>query len=158
MDIEINYLFHKKHLIKEIASLFYKEWSYLHPQKTLKGFQNSIAERVNIDKIPLAVVATKKEEFIGTACIKEFDMDTRKDLSPWLAGVYVQEKYRGMRIGGMLKSRIYKEAERIGIKKLYLFTPTAEAYYRKHGWVPIAQEIYNGTNVVVMEIYLHSST
>jgi len=151
MTITIDYLKNHPDLVEEISRHFYQEWGYLFHDRSLKDFKDSIVERLNYDKIPLALVAVDKGRFIGTICLKEYDMDTRKELSPWLAGLYIKDEYRNIGIGKLLIENISNEALKININELYLFTPSAKDYYKKLGWSTVIQEDYRGINVVIMK-------
>jgi len=86
--MNIAYLADHKEVIPLLARWFYQEWAYLHPERTLADVERLIAERVNTDRIPLALLAFDGRELLGTVCLKVHDMDTRLDLTPWLAGLY----------------------------------------------------------------------
>lgn len=92
--MNIAYLADHKEVIPVLAQWFYKEWAYLHPGKTLADVEQFIGERINTNKIPLALVVFDNQELIGTVCLKVHDMDTHLDLSPWLAGLYVSAPIR----------------------------------------------------------------
>ncbi len=87
--MNIEYLAFHKEVIPTLAQWFYEEWSYLYPERTFSDVKRLIAERAQADKIPVALVAYDGEELLGTVCLKVHDMDTRLDLTPWLAGLYV---------------------------------------------------------------------
>jgi len=151
MKIAIDYLKRYPQFIEEIAEYFYEEWGYLIPERGLQGFVDSIMGRLNIDRIPFTLVAVSNGVFLGTVGIKEYDMDTRKDLSPWLAGLYVRKEYRNNSIGRILIENVIRKAKWMGICDLHLYTPSAENYYRRLNWEVVSREIYLGTGVVIMK-------
>jgi N-acetylglutamate synthase-like GNAT family acetyltransferase len=77
-------------------------------------------------------------------------MDTRMDLSPWLAGVFVAPDHRRCGIGAALVQRIIDEAKALGVQRLYLYTPSAEHFYSRLGWALVEHTSYRGANVTVM--------
>jgi N-acetylglutamate synthase-like GNAT family acetyltransferase len=77
------------------------------------------------------------------------DMDSRPQLTPWLAGVFVEPQCRGKGIGSALVRRIEAEARSLGVSTLYLYTPHTEFLYERLGWSVIERCEYH-TNVVVM--------
>ena len=149
--MNISYLADHTEVIPVLAQWFYKEWSYLHPGKTLADVEQLIGERINTNKIPLALVAFKNQELIGTVCLTVHDMDTHLDLSPWLAGLYVSASMRRNGIGSTLVSAIEKKACELGIERLYLHTPESETFYSKLGWQVNERVIYHGYPVTVMQ-------
>ncbi len=78
-------------------------------------------------------------------------MDTRLDLSPWLAGLYVSAPRRRQGIGATLVSAIEKKAHELGVKKLYLHTPESEVFYLKLGWQVKERPLYHGYPVSLMQ-------
>jgi N-acetylglutamate synthase-like GNAT family acetyltransferase len=149
--MNIAYLTDHKEVIPILAQWFYKEWAYLHPERTLADVERLIRERANIDRIPVALVAFEGQELLGTVCLKVHDMDTRLDLTPWLAGLYVSAPRRRQGIGSTLVSAIEKKAYELGIERLYLYTPESEAFYSKLGWQLKERTKYHGYSVTLMQ-------
>jgi N-acetylglutamate synthase-like GNAT family acetyltransferase len=149
--MNIAYLSDHKEAIPLLAQWFYKEWAYLNPGKTLADVEQLIGERTNTDKIPIALVAFDNHELLGTVCLKVHDMDTRLDLSPWLAGLYVAAPRRRQGIGASLVAAIENKAIELGIKQLYLHTPGAESFYAKLGWQVNERPQYHGYLVSLMQ-------
>ncbi len=152
-DITIGYLADHPGWVPVIAGWFYDQWYdlYVNRSMTLKDAENSIADRCNYDKIPLILVAINDDKVIGTIGLKQCDMDTRKDLSPWLAGLYVVTEHRCNGIGSLLIEALIEKAISLDISKLYLYTPDAEDFYRKLGWHILEQTEYLGHKVAILE-------
>ena len=137
--------------IPTLAQWFYDEWSHFRPGWTRQDFEDSIAARCNADRVPLALVALEGQELIGTVCLEVHDMDTRTDLSPWLAGLYVKGEWRHQGIGARLVHGIEAKAAELGIHRLYLYTPQSERFYVKLGWSLVERTVYHGCKVAIME-------
>ena len=90
----------------------------------------------------------------GTASIYVHDMDTRPDLSPWLAAVYVAPAYRKQGIGSALVKAVESAAQQIQIARLYLFTPDQEHFYARLGWSVLERVEYRHQTVVVMDKFV----
>lgn len=149
--MDIAHLADHRDVIPTLAQWFYKEWAYLHPDRTLEDVERLIGERTNTTKIPVALVAFEGGELLGTVCLKVHDMDTRLDLTPWLAGLYVAAPRRRQGIGTKLVSAIEKKAHELGVQKLYLYTPESESFYSKLGWQVKERTEYHGYPVTIME-------
>ena len=67
----------------------------------------------------MALVALQKERCVGTASLYVHDLQSRKDLTPWLAALYVDSDHRNTGIGGPLIDRVLQEARRFGVDRLY---------------------------------------
>lgn len=59
-------LAHHQDVIHTLSDWFYDEWSYLNPDRTKDYVIKSISERININKIPTALVAYEDDELIGS--------------------------------------------------------------------------------------------
>ena len=150
-SIQIDYLANYSQWISTLAGWFYDEWEEFYNGKSMEDVAETIRERLNYNQIPITLVALHENIVIGTVCLKAHDMDTRKDLSPWLAGLYVTEPYRKNGIGTLLVNSIVQEAIRLSISKLYLYTPKTEIFYSGLGWSLLEKTIYKGISVTIME-------
>lgn len=149
--MDITYLADHKEVIPTLAQWFYQEWGCLHPARTLQDVERLIGERTNTTKIPLALVAFEGGELLGTVCLKAHDMDTRLDLTPWLAGLYVAAPLRRRGVGAELVSAIEKKSHELQIEKLFLYTPESEGFYSRLGWHVNERTEYHGYPVTIME-------
>jgi predicted N-acetyltransferase YhbS len=148
--MKIAFLAEHREFIPLIARWSYDEWSYLCPQRTLQDFADRIAQRANTDKIPLTLVACEGPELIGTVCLQIHDMKTRKELTPWLAGLFVAEPWKNQGVGKRLVGAIEKIAVELGVEQLYLYTSDAEDYYLRLGWAVKERIVYQDFPVVIM--------
>lgn len=149
--MKIEYLADHREFIPRLARWMHEEWGYLYPEHTLEIRRQLVTERANKDRIPLTLVAIEDNEPVGTVCLKIDDMDTRPELTPWLASLYVEKTHRRQGIGAKLVAAIESEAARLGVKKLYLFTPDSEIFYASLGWTVTERLEYRGCFVSVMK-------
>jgi predicted N-acetyltransferase YhbS len=149
--VRIELLANRRDSIPTLAQWFYDDWAHLRPGWTLQDFEMSIAQRATTNSVPVAVIVFEGLEVIGTVWLECHDMDTRKDLSPWLAGLYVKEEWRDQGIGARLVRAIEAKATELGIHKLYLYTPVSEHFYARLGWSLRERLAYRGSEVAVME-------
>lgn len=79
----------------------------------------------------------------------ENDLDI--NYSPWLVGLYVEEKYRGNGLGYKITKKRFKWARRLGYDGIYLDTEKAEKYHEKFGWIRTGDICYrNGNPTTIM--------
>ena len=155
MSIRIAYLVEHREQIPQIARWFHDEWADLNPGCDLAEVERRIVERARKGAIPLALLAFSGDELIGTVCLKINDLDTRPDLTPWLAGLYVKAERRGQGVGRLLVDAIEHEARALGVAELHLYTPLSEAFYQALGWHTEAHLDYHGHSVALMRKHLH---
>lgn len=154
MDVQIKYLAEKPEAIDIIARWLYDEFQYLVPGKSIDDVEELLHDRLNRDKLPLAIVALRDDEILGTVSLKISDMDIRDNLSPWMAGLYVDKKYRNNGIGTLLVKSIQEIARQFAYKELFLYTPGASDFYKRTGWMTIEELTYKSKDVVIMNYAL----
>ena len=151
MSMRIENLANRDDLIEEVGRLHHEEWGHLRPEQTLEDRAEKLRQFSGRGEIPTAFVATSNEGLLGTAMLIAHDMQSRPDLMPWLAGVYVKPEHRRTGVAAELIDRVAEAATRLGVTTLYLHTVTGlESFYTRLGWSPIEYCEYKGLNVVIM--------
>jgi len=151
--IEIDFLKNHAACIPQLAKNSHDEWKPVYDKAgmTLGDVVASYARRVNTDTLPLALVAIYQGMVIGTGSLKWQDLDVRPQLTPWMGGIFVVKEYRRRGVATALIHRLIKEARRLGIKRLYLWTSSAEVLYANLGWARLERFDYCGRKISVME-------
>jgi GNAT superfamily N-acetyltransferase len=150
--VRIEYLAENAALIPTLARWHYEEWSYLNPGSSIEHYIARLQSHLGRRRIPTTFVALSGGILMGSASLVAHDMETRVDLSPWLASVYVSPAYRSRGVGSALVHRIIKEAQALDVETLYLFTPDRKGFYVRLGWSAVERTEYRGYQVVIMAI------
>lgn len=87
---------------------------------------------------------------VGTACLTKEDLDSRPDLTPWLASVYVDPAHRRKGHAARLVRAVEDEAVRRGHATLWLFTWTTASLYAALGWDLVGPAEHRGSAVTLM--------
>jgi len=148
--IKIEFLGQHPEFMPELAKLQFDEWRHFSPGRSLEDRLTMMRAMAESDELPCMVVAFDANGLIGSAALVHDDMSTRKDLSPWLASVYVKSEFRRKGIATILIGHIEKLAVQGGIRKLYLYTEHARDLYASLGWVELQVVEYQGINVAIM--------
>jgi predicted N-acetyltransferase YhbS len=77
---------------------------------------------------------------VGTASLVQRDLDSRPDLGPCLAGVFVLPAHRGQGHAAALVRHVEGFAAGLGIARLWLYTDSAAPLYAGLGWQPAGTE------------------
>ncbi len=101
--------------------------------------------------MPISLVVIDKGKVIGMIELKTSDFKARPNLSPWLAGLYVDKLHRRKGVGTKLVHEIEKLATRLGVSTLYLVTDDAEKFYSRLGWSVQERTVWQGLSATVME-------
>jgi predicted N-acetyltransferase YhbS len=140
--------------IPEIARWHWDEWGHHNPNGSYERTFARLSHRLHRDQLPIAYLALIADRVVGTASLVEFDMDSREDLSPWLAGVFVDPDYRQQGIASRLVERVCEKGRRLGFGELFLYTNSAHALYTALGWTDLGEERYRGRMVTIMKYVL----
>nr|WP_255365688.1 GNAT family N-acetyltransferase [Alishewanella sp. HH-ZS] len=100
--------------------------------------------------MPISWVVVYEHQVVGTASLLLHDMQTNRELSPWLANIYLAPSVRGKGLGKWLVQQVMTEARQLGLMQLYLFTEDQAAFYQRLGWQVLKQELYQGKAVTIM--------
>lgn len=148
--MNIDFLGAHPEFLPELSVLHFDEWRHFSPEKTLEDRVSKMQRMAASSDLPFMVVAFETDQLIGSAALVFEDMSSRKDLSPWLASVYVKPEFRGKGIATALVRHIEASARQRGIETLYLFTEHARDLYARLGWCDLQACEYQGVNVMVM--------
>jgi predicted N-acetyltransferase YhbS len=148
--MKIEYLADRPEFLRTLAEWQHGEWGYLRPGDTVEARMTRLGGWGERDRIPLTVVAQDDGELLGSASLIAHDMDTRMELTPWLAGVFVAPEYRRRGVGAALVRRIMTEAGRLNVPVLYLYTVHSETFYASLGWSLQEHTSYRDQNVAIM--------
>ncbi len=155
--VTIHYLGHHPGLADRLAQWSWHEWRHIYEQRgqTLEHALRNYRERINVDRIPIALIAlNEKGELVGTVSLKSEDLDVRPEITLWLGGLYVAPEWRRRGVASLLMERAVVEARRLGLSSLNLWTSSAERLYTKLGWEVAEQIDYGGKPIVIMRIAL----
>ena len=153
MRFTIAYLADHPSYIPTLSAWHHAQWRYLDVDVSVEQRAATLSKHTR-DRVPMTVVALSGESLLGSASLIAYDMDTRMELSPWLASVYVAPAHRNHGLGSALVQRIAAEARTLGFERLYLFTPDKEHFYARLGWMVLERTVYRGYDQVAMVLHL----
>ena len=146
----IDYLANHQEAIPTLAEWYYEEWRSFSSARSLEEQAGMISLRCNVDSLPLALVALRGDEVLGTVSLKHHELSVRMSLSPWLSSLYVAPEYRRCGIGTELVAEAVARAQGMGLKRLYLFTNRAQSFYERLGWSRVESLNYRLEPIVIM--------
>ena len=114
---------------QQAAAWFHAKWGI-----PLEAYQESIGECLKKETpSPQWYLAMLGREIMGGLGVIENDFHERKDLSPNICAVYVEEAHRGKGIAGKLLGYASEDMKGFGINTLYLLTDHT-SFYERYGW------------------------
>lgn len=150
--MKFEFLANNKQSIPILAKWYFDEWEYLQNENTFDKVIDKLNKFLNVDKVPLIILAKDGNEVLGAAQLKFREMDIYPEKEHWLGGVYVCEQNRGNKIAEKTITHIISISKKMGVSKLYLQTEDLTGgLYCSLGWEPLEQVNYLGLDVLVME-------
>ncbi len=113
------------------AAWFHEKWHI-----PLEAYQESIRECLEWERksaVPQWYLAVENGSILGGLGVIENDFHNRKDLTPNVCAVYVEEAYRCRGIAGQLLRFVCADMKAQGIHTLYLLTDHT-SFYERYGW------------------------
>jgi predicted N-acetyltransferase YhbS len=150
--MKIGYLADHREHIPRLAEWLHAEWGYLHENDSVERRAARLESRATRGGVPVTFVAVDGESLLGSASLVEDDLETRPELTPWLASVFVAPEHRGQGVASALVRRVVEEARDSAVSRLYLWTTDQERLYARLGWQPVERMRFQDENIVVMTI------
>ncbi|VCX77814.1 hypothetical protein BANRA_03851 [Acinetobacter baumannii] len=116
---------------KEMAAQWFSEKWQIPVEAYLESIQISIDQKHAIPQ--WYIVLNKDKYLIAGAGVIDNDFHERKDLTPNLCALFVEENYRNQNIAKQILDFVREDLSNQGIQTLYLITDHTE-FYEKCGW------------------------
>lgn len=97
-----------------------------------------------------ALVAFSDDTVVGTCLLVADELEPMHDVSPWLAGLVVDHRYRRLGVGAALVRAIEFCANEFGISQIYLYTGASELFYERLCWSVIDRFLWQDEPSVLM--------
>jgi GNAT superfamily N-acetyltransferase len=148
--VDIVSLADRPDLIPIVAGWHWHAWGHEDPTGSVEAWTAGLRQRSQRNDIPMSWAAVHDGVPVGSVSLIVNDMATHPELSPWLAGLYVTADHRGLGIGSALVEHCEATARAFGVRRMFLYTTTAQALYARHGWNVMSGERYGSEDVVIM--------
>ncbi len=127
------------------------QWRGDFPHDTQDWYLDLYREASMTDGVPVVLVATNDDEFLGTASlIADDELPGATEPGPWLAAVYVVPEHRSVGVGTRLVREMMARVSTLGIKAVYLYTDNGARWYEAMGWRTLREAQLSGHAVTVM--------
>ena len=121
-------LLEKPELLNKAAKWFHDKWNV-----PIEAYLECMQAYINHETDYGWYLCLHNNEIIGGLGVIENDFHNRKDLTPNICAVYVEEKYRNQGIAGHLLNMAVNDLKSKGITPVYLITDHIN-FYERYGW------------------------
>ena len=129
MNMKIINLRENPDMQEEMAQWFHEKWGI-----PLEAYLESMEEcLVKKNGVPQWYVAMKEGKIIGGLGVIENDFHDRKDLTPNVCAVYVEQTHRCKGIAGALLNFACDDMRQMGVAPLFLLTDHT-GFYERYDW------------------------
>ncbi len=112
-----------------VANWFHEKWNI-----PLEAYLESIDECMkNKNPVPQWYIVIIGDRIVGGLGVIENDFHNRKDLTPNVCAVYVEDDYRCQGIAGKMLNYVCDDMKEKNIDTLYLVTDHT-SFYERYGW------------------------
>lgn len=134
-NIAITLLADRPDLASGWAELHWREWGGEPGREELSWWIEDASRAVERTRVPVAFIAVGEDDAVlGGVGLHPFDLEERRDRSPWIVGMIVRADRRGEGIGQGLVARLEAWASAVRIERLWVGTERAVSFYQRCGY------------------------
>jgi GNAT superfamily N-acetyltransferase len=115
-----------------------------------KQDRDGLATVMDGDGFETALIVEVDGKPVGSCLFVRHEIEPMHDVSPWLAGLVVDEEFRGRGIGRALVKAVERHAASVGCRELYLYTVSAESLYAELGWTMVERHRVDDEPLLLM--------
>ena len=134
-------------IIDEASKWFSSKWSV-----PIKAYKDCMEAYINGDTKYGWFLCLDEDKIIGGLGVIDNDFHCRKDLSPNVCAVYVEEEYRNQKVAGNLLEIVLKDCKQKGISPIYLVSDHI-GFYERYGWEFVCMVLCDDNSMSRM--YIH---
>jgi GNAT superfamily N-acetyltransferase len=131
--LRIEFLADYPQAVMPLGHWMHEEWPI--PGRSAADRAGLFMQCMNRDRVPVTLVAVDEDALAGTVSLLNRSVSTHKHLRPWVASLYVAERWRHGGVATLLVEAAITVAGRLGLPAVYIGVATAaRAHYERHGW------------------------
>jgi GNAT superfamily N-acetyltransferase len=131
----VHLLADRSDLIEAVTDLRWLEWGHAPEHIDRDWWHAATVREAGRSGLPMTWVASDQSGALGAVGLGLFDIEERRDRSPWLLGMIVRPDRRGAGIGRLLLAHLERWAYRQGYQQLWVATGgAAVGFYQRCGW------------------------
>jgi GNAT superfamily N-acetyltransferase len=123
-------------LVPAVGQIRWREWGRPPEPESLDWWVDATTREAGRAELPVTWVAfDSRGEAVGAVGLGRFDIEERRDRSPWVLGMIVTVQQRGLGSGSKLMKALEAWAQGHAYSQIWVATSgRAVDFYRKCGW------------------------
>ncbi|ARO14184.1 Acetyltransferase, GNAT family protein [Ketogulonicigenium robustum] len=118
-----------------VAARAWAAW-WQDSEVTLADYRARLEEVFTAPSLPAAWVAHRGDVYCGSVLLIDDDLDSRPDLTPWIAALWVEPAARGAGVAMQLQAIARAAAAQMGFERVFLTAaPSVAPYYHQRGYI-----------------------
>jgi GNAT superfamily N-acetyltransferase len=118
-----------------VAQLRWREWGHPPESQDPAWWLATTVREAGRDELPVTFVAHDAAGVVlGAVGLDTYDLDERRETSPWVTGLIVRRDRRGEGVGRTLMQHLEQWAAARGISEVWVGTDLALEFYQRCGW------------------------
>lgn len=122
--------------VRAVADMRWREWGHFPESGDPTWWLDVTSHEAGRDQLPVTFVAHgAANDVLGAVGLDTYDLDERRDTSPWVTGMIVRQDHRGKGVGRLLMQHLEQWAADHDIAEAWVGTDLARGFYERCGWV-----------------------
>ena len=118
-----------------VSDMRYQEWGHPPESEDPQWWLATTLREAGRYELPVTFVAKDASDAVlGAVGLDEYDLDERRDTTPWVTGMIVRRDHRGNGIGRALMMHLEQWAAQHHITEAWVGTDLALGFYQRCGW------------------------
>jgi GNAT superfamily N-acetyltransferase len=135
MPITVSLLADRVTAADAVATMRWQEWGHPPESDDPAWWLETTLREAGTHDLPVTFVAhDAAEAVLGAIGLDTYDLDERRDTTPWITGMIVRQELRGEGIGRILLEHLERWAAAHGIAEAWVGTDLAVGFYQRCGW------------------------
>jgi GNAT superfamily N-acetyltransferase len=135
MGVTVSLLGDSPASMQAVATMRWLEWGHPPEPEDPAWWLATTVREAGTDELPVTFVAHGLgDEVLGAVGLDTYDLDERRDTSPWVTGMIVRRDRRHTGVGRLLMQHMERWAADHRIAEVWVGTDLALGFYQRCGW------------------------